>query len=275
MSTYAIGDLQGCHDSLQALLKVVEFDKSRDRLWLVGDLVNRGPKSLECLRFLSGLGSRATVALGNHDLHLLAVAEGVRKIGRRDTIQSVLAAPDREDLLEWLRHQKLIHVEGSYLMVHAGLLPQWTLNQALELATEIELSISGPRRRSYFENMYGNEPNLWDESLPGKARRRLVTNVLTRMRVLGGNNELELEFAGELGLIPKGLVPWFEKRHPSLSDKTILAGHWAALGLHITPNFIGLDTGCAWGRKLTALRLEDRVVFQVDCVETNVALGWQ
>jgi bis(5'-nucleosyl)-tetraphosphatase (symmetrical) len=254
---------------------MIKFDQARDRLWLVGDLVNRGPGSLECLRFLSGLGNRAIVVLGNHDLHLLAVAEGVRKIGRRDTIQAVLAAPDRDDLLEWLRHQKLIHVEGGYLMVHAGLLPQWSLSQALALATEIEVSISGPRRRSFFEHMYGNEPNHWDESLTGKARRRLVTNVLTRMRVVSANNELDLEFDGELASIPIGLQPWFAQRHPTLADKTILAGHWAALGLHVTANFIGLDTGCAWGRRLTALRLEDRVVFQVDCVETNVPHSWE
>lgn len=265
MSTYAIGDLQGCSASLQALLAKIGFVCTQDRLWFVGDLVNRGPGSLECLRFVSSLGDRAAVVLGNHDLHLLAVAEGVSKPGKRDTLQPILDAPDRADLLDWLSCQKLLYVDGHYMMIHAGLLPQWSLTKAMALAAEIETLIRGPGRRAFLKNMYGNEPNHWDETLTGKSRHRLVANVLTRMRILNDNNELDLEFKGELDAIPSGMVPWFTKRHPSLADKTILAGHWSALGLHVQPNFIGLDTGCAWGRQLTAFRLEDRAIFQVEC----------
>ena len=277
MSTYAIGDLQGCFDSLQALLTKIDFDRASDELWLVGDLVNRGPLSLECLRFVSSLGTGTTVVLGNHDLHLLAVADGVSRIGKRDTIQAILDAPDRDDLLAWLRRQKLLHVDGDYVMVHAGLLPQWSLTQALAIAGEIETQIRGPDRRAFLKNMYGNEPNRWDDSLPGVERLRLATNAMTRMRVLGERSEINLEFKGalaELALMPSALVPWFTKRHPSFANKTILAGHWSALGLTVTANFIGLDSGCVWGRQLTACRLEDRAIFQVDCAEANVADGW-
>ena len=277
MGTYAIGDLQGCFDSLQALLTKIDFDRASDELWLVGDLVNRGPLSLECLRFVSSLGTGATVVLGNHDLHLLAVADGVSRIGKRDTIQAILDAPDRDDLLAWLRRQKLLHVDGDYVMVHAGLLPQWSLTQALAIAGEIETQIRGPDRRAFLKNMYGNEPNRWDDSLPGVERLRLATNAMTRMRTLGERNEINLEFKGalaELALMPSALVPWFTKRHPSFANKTILAGHWSALGLTVTANFIGLDSGCVWGRQLTACRLEDRAIFQVDCAEANVADGW-
>ena len=277
MGTYAIGDLQGCFDSLQALLTKIDFDRASDELWLVGDLVNRGPLSLECLRFVSSLGTGTTVVLGNHDLHLLAVADGVSRIGKRDTIQAILDAPDRDDLLAWLRRQKLLHVDGDYVMVHAGLLPQWSLTQALAIAGEIETQIRGPDRRAFLKNMYGNEPNRWDDSLPGVERLRLATNAMTRMRTLGERNEINLEFKGalaELALMPSALVPWFTKRHPSFANKTILAGHWSALGLTVTANFIGLDSGCVWGRQLTACRLEDRAIFQVDCAEANVADGW-
>jgi bis(5'-nucleosyl)-tetraphosphatase (symmetrical) len=269
VSTYAVGDLQGCFASLQALLTKVAFNSAQDRLWLVGDLVNRGPNSLECLRFVRSLGQRAIVVLGNHDLHLLAVAAGISKIGRRDTIGPILDAPDCDELLDWLRQQKLLHVDGNFLMVHAGLLPQWSLTQALRLAGEVESLLRGASHRAFLQSMYGNEPNVWDDNLIGNARHRLVTNAMTRMRVLGNNNELDLEFKGELASLPPGLVPWFTKRHPSFADKTILAGHWSALGLYETPNFIGLDSGCAWGRQLTALRLEDRTVFQVPCAETT------
>ncbi|MCY7388976.1 MAG: symmetrical bis(5'-nucleosyl)-tetraphosphatase [Burkholderiales bacterium] len=194
MSRYAIGDLQGCFKSLQSLLAKIDFDRARDQLWLVGDLVNRGPGSLECLRFISGLGACATVVLGNHDLHLLAVAEGLAKVGKRDTIQPILAAPDREELLAWLRSQKLLHLDGNFLMVHAGLLPQWSLAQALELADEIEALLRGPRRQSFLKNMYGNEPNQWNDALTGKTRNRLVTTALTPMVFLAKNTTNETRF---------------------------------------------------------------------------------
>lgn len=267
MSTYAIGDLQGCYVSLQALLEKLGFNKSRDTLWFVGDLVNRGPDSLACLRFVRGLGDRAIAVLGNHDLHLLAVAEGLGKAGKRDTIQPILDAPDRDDLLAWLRSQKLLHADNEFIMVHAGLLPQWSLKTAIGLAQEIEKLIRSRERRRFFKSMYGDEPALWDDALVGSARTRLVTNAMTRMRLLNEHDEINLDYKGELATIPRGTVPWFAKRHPSTVHKTVIAGHWSALGLHVTPNFVGLDTGCAWGQQLTAMRLEDRAIFQVDCAE--------
>lgn len=273
MSTYAIGDLQGCYVSLQALLEKLEFNKSRDTLWFVGDLVNRGPDSLACLRFARGLGDRAIAVLGNHDLHLLAVAEGLSRAGKRDTIQPILDAPDREDLLAWLRSRKLLHVDSHFIMVHAGLLPQWSLKTAIGLAQEIEKLISGRERRSFLKSMYGDEPVLWDNALVGSARNRLVTNAMTRMRLLNEHDEINLDYKGELEAIPPGTVPWFVRRHPSTLSRTIIAGHWSALGLHVTPNFVGLDTGCAWGQQLTAMRLEDRTIFQVDCAE-GMAPSW-
>jgi bis(5'-nucleosyl)-tetraphosphatase (symmetrical) len=267
VSTYAIGDLQGCYASLQALLHKIGFDRTRDCLWLVGDLVNRGPDSLACLRFVRSLGARATVVLGNHDLHLLAVADGVSKLGKRDTIQPVLEAPDCDELLAWLRTRKLLHVDGVYVMVHAGLLPQWSLAQATTLAAEIESMLCGADRRAFLKNMYGDQPNRWSESLNASSRQRLVTNAMTRMRVLDEHDEIDLQFKGPLNAMPPGTLPWFTKRHPSLADKTILAGHWSALGLHVTPTFIGLDSGCAWGQQLSAFRLEDRAIFQIECAE--------
>ena len=267
MSTYAIGDLQGCYVSLQALLTKIKFNKSRDALWFVGDLVNRGPDSLACLRFASGLGDRAIAVLGNHDLHLLAVAEGVSRAGKRDTIQLILNAPDRDDLLAWLRSQKLLHVDSQFIMVHAGLLPQWSLKMAISLAHEVEALIRGRERRSFLKSMYGDEPVLWDDALVGDARSRLVANAMTRMRLLNKQDEVNLDYKGGLAAIPMGTVPWFTRRHASTVNKTVIAGHWSALGLHVTRNFVGLDTGCAWGQQLTAMRLEDRAIFQVDCAE--------
>ena len=267
MSTYAVGDLQGCYISLQALLTKIRFNKSDDSLWFVGDLVNRGPDSLACLRFARGLGHGAIAVLGNHDLHLLAVAEGVSKVGKRDTIQPILDASDRDELLAWLRSQKLLHVDKEFIMVHAGLLPQWSLKKAMSLAHEVEAQIRGPERRSFLKSMYGDEPASWNDALTGSARSRLVTNTMTRMRLLSRHDEINLDYKGELAAIPPGTVPWFARRHPSTVNKTVIAGHWSALGLHVTPNFVGLDTGCAWGQQLTAMRLEDRAIFQVDCAE--------
>ncbi len=274
MSTYAIGDLQGCYVSLQALLTKIKFNKSRDSLWFVGDLVNRGPDSLACLRFARGLGDGAITVLGNHDLHLFAVAEGVSKAGKRDTIQPILDAPDRDDLLAWLRSQKLLHVDDQFIMVHAGLLPQWSLKKALSLAHEVEALIRGRQRRAFLTSMYGDEPVMWDNALVGSARNRLVTNAMTRMRLLNTHDAVNLDYKGELAAIPPGTVPWFTRRHASTVNKTIIAGHWSALGLYVSPNFVGLDTGCAWGQQLTAMRLEDRAIFQVDCAEAVIPSGF-
>lgn len=274
MSTYAIGDLQGCYASLQALLKKIGFNRSVDRLWLVGDLVNRGPDSLACLRFIRDLGDCATVVLGNHDLHLLAISAGIGRLGKSDTTAEVLDAQDRDELLLWLRQQKMLHAEGGYVMVHAGLLPQWSYTKACELAAEIETLLRGSTSRKFLKHMYGNDPNAWDDELTGSARHRVIANVLTRMRIVDGNNALNLEFKGEYGDIPKGFVPWFTKRHPTFKNKTILAGHWSGLGLRIEANFVGLDSGCAWGQQLTAIRLSDRAIYQVACAEKSIPAGF-
>jgi bis(5'-nucleosyl)-tetraphosphatase (symmetrical) len=267
MSTYAIGDLQGCFLTLQALLAKIKFDANTDRLWFVGDLVNRGAGSLECLRFVKSLGDRAIVVLGNHDLHLLAIAEGVAKTKALDTLDDILHAPDREVLLAWLREQKLLHVEGKFAMVHAGLLPQWSWNQSRALADEVETMLRGKDYRHFLESMYGNNPAEWRDDLVGDERLRVILNAMTRMRAITSDGHLNLKFKSGLAEMPKDLRPWFTVPHTRGDEITLLAGHWSALGLYVTPNFIGLDSGCVWGRELTALRLEDRAIFQVPSYE--------
>jgi len=274
MSTYAIGDLQGCFLSLQALLQKIDFKRSSDRLWFVGDLVNRGTGSLECLRFVRELGPDSVVVLGNHDLHLLALAEGFCKAGEHDTLQDVLTAPDCEDLLFWLRRQKMLHIEGAYAMVHAGLLPAWTWQLAQSLALEVETALRGPRYRQLLQDMYGNKPDRWQDDLSGADRMRVVINAMTRMRVLDINGRMDLKFKGDIGNLPQGLMPWFEAPTARAADRTVLAGHWSALGLRNTAHFVGIDSGCIWGHELTAFRLEDRTVFQVPCNEAKLPAGW-
>ncbi len=274
MATYAIGDLQGCFTTLQALLTKIDFDQSRDRLWFVGDLVNRGPGSLECLRFVRSLADRASAVLGNHDLHLLAVSEGLGKSGKHDTLGEILNAPDRDELLHWLRHREFLHVEGEFLLVHAGLLPQWSLTLAVDLAQQLERALRAPDYRALLANMYGNDPHEWRDDLVGMDRHRIAINAMTRMRIVDAKNRLDLRFKGEIDDLPTGSSPWFDRRHPSFADKTVVAGHWSALDLCIRPNFVGLDTGCVWGRALTALRLDDREIFQVPCAEVTIAKGW-
>lgn len=267
MSTYAIGDLQGCYLTLQTLLDKIKFDANSDRLWFVGDLVNRGTGSLECLRFVRDLGDRAVVVLGNHDLHLLAIAEGVAKTKALDTLDKVLTAPDRDSLLQWLRAQKLLHVDGKFAMVHAGLLPQWDWPQSMALADEVTQMLRGKNYRHFLQRMYGNNPDEWRNSLEGDGRLRVILNAMTRMRAITGEARMNFKFKGGLAEMPEDLQPWFIAPHARGDEITVLAGHWSALGLYITPHFIGLDSGCVWGRELTALRLEDRTSFQVASVE--------
>lgn len=274
MATYAIGDLQGCFVTLQSLLTRISFNPAHDRLWFVGDLVNRGQGSLECLRFIAGLGDRATAVLGNHDLNLLARAEGFGRAGRNDTLQPVLDAPDCSDLMRWLRGRSLMHVEGEFVMVHAGLLPQWSLALAQELAQDVSEALQGPGYRDLLENMYGNKPDVWHDDLAGMDRYRITINAMTRMRVVEKGGRMNLKFAGLLPDRPKHSQPWFKARHPSLAGKTLIAGHWSALGYFTAPGFFGLDSGCIWGQELTALRLEDRAVFQVPCAEAVIPKGW-
>ncbi|MBU3694217.1 MAG: symmetrical bis(5'-nucleosyl)-tetraphosphatase [Rhodocyclaceae bacterium] len=262
MATYAVGDVQGCLDALRALLERVRFDPARDRLWLTGDLVNRGSQSLETLRFVRGLGDAARCVLGNHDIHLLMVAGRHANAHRSDTLDEVLGAPDRDELLAWLRQQPLMHQEGRYLMVHAGLLPEWTLAQAQTLADEAQRAL-----RDGFDalagSLYGNQPERWDAGLRGRDRIRFIVNVFTRMRVCHPDGRLDLTHKGLVDRRPAGTEPWFDLPHQHGDGVTVVCGHWSALGLLLRPGLAALDTGCLWGGWLTALRLEDGAVFQV------------
>lgn len=270
MATYAIGDIQGCFTSLMALLKRVSFDPVHDRLWLVGDLVNRGPDSLRTLRFVRDLGPAAVTVLGNHDLYLLMVAYGaVRSRGKDDTIQAVLDAPDREALLGWLRTRPLMHVENGFAMVHAGLLPGWSVPQARALAREVEGALAGPYHADLLHNMWGSEPAAWHPDLRDYARMRVIVNAMTRMRFCTLDGQMDFKVKGEVTKAPKGYVPWFEVPGRKSADTTLVFGHWSALGLRVEPRLLALDSGCLWGRELSAVRLEDRAVFQVACAELS------
>ena len=265
MSTYAIGDIQGCFDTLTRLLEHIAFEPARDRLWFVGDLVNRGPRSLETLRFVRGLGPAALTVLGNHDLSLLLAAEGFGKRGKGDTFDEILAAKDCPELLDWLKRQPLCHVENGFCMVHAGLLPQWTVAQARELAAEVESALTGPRERKFMENMWGSEPDSWQNGLKGWARLRVIVNAMTRMRFCSAKGKMAFKVKGEVSKAPPGFIPWFEIPGRKSGDTTLITGHWSALGLKILPNLLAIDSGCLWGGPLTAIRLEDRKIFQVMC----------
>lgn len=266
MATYAIGDLQGCYEPFQQLLESINFNTSNDKLWLVGDIVNRGPDSLELLRFIKQAGESIIMVLGNHDLHLLMVAAGHAKLHPSDTLQSILEAPDRESLLHWLRHQKLLHTEGDYVMVHAGLLPAWTVPQAIQLAQEVESALRQQDSPDIFTQLYGNQPDFWQENWRGHERLRVIVNAMTRMRVCTPNGKMNFSYKGNEQTIPAGYQPWFDVPKRASKKSTIVCGHWSALGLKITDNLIALDTGCLWGGSLSAIRLEDRKIFQVDCV---------
>ena len=266
MATYAVGDIQGCFNSLERLLDKCAFSPARDRLWLVGDMVNRGPKSLETLRFIKSLGDSALTVLGNHDLYLLMVAEGGAKArGKDDTLQPILEAADRDELLDWLRRQPLCHVEGGYCMVHAGLLPQWTTQQARALAREAETTLQGRKYREFIVNMWGSKPDCWSDDLSGWPRLRVIVNAMTRMRFCTERGVMDFHAKGETFKAPKGYMPWFEVPGRKSAEAVLVTGHWSALGLKVTDNLLALDSGCLWGGHLTALRLEDRRIFQVDC----------
>ncbi|RDE19870.1 symmetrical bis(5'-nucleosyl)-tetraphosphatase [Motiliproteus coralliicola] len=260
---YAVGDLQGCLDELLQLLEQVGFTDS-DQLWLTGDLVNRGPKSLETLRFIKSLGAQACTVLGNHDLHLLAVAHDKKSVGRKDTFDEILAAPDRLELMEWLRHLPLLHHDQGYMMVHAGIPPIWDPDTAAACAAEMEEVLQGPNAAEFFANMYGNSPERWDPSLEGHARHRLITNYLTRMRFCSADGTLELATKTGPTNPPEGFAPWFSFDNHRCADQQLLFGHWASLeGRAGRDGFHALDTGCVWGGQLTALRLQDQCLFQV------------
>lgn len=260
MACYAIGDVQGCFDELQALLARIGFNRQHDRLWFVGDLVNRGPKSLEVLRFVKELGERAVTVLGNHDLHLVTQHEGFEKKRKDDTFTDVLRAPDAKELVDWVRARPMMHVEGGWAMVHAGLLPQWSIERAVSLAHEVEHALRAPNYREFLANMYGSKPERWDESLSGWDRLRVIVNAMTRMRFCTPEGAMEFRTNGVEP--PAGYRAWYDTR-PSNDEKAIVFGHWSARGLILTERVAGLDTGCVWGGPLTALRLEDRWLVQV------------
>ena len=260
MATYAIGDVQGCYDELQKLLVEIDIGK-QDRLWFVGDLVNRGPKSLEVLRFVRDLGRRAVVVLGNHDLHLITQYEGFERKRRDDTFDDVLDAADAKELVGWLRTRPVMHAEDAYAMVHAGLLPQWSLDKAVALAKEVETALRAPGYRQFLENMYGSKPEEWTDALTGWDRLRVIVNAMTRMRFCTRQGKMEFHATGAKP--PPGYLPWYETR--PAKETPIVFGHWSQLGLRLDPKATCLDSGCVWGGSLSALRLEDRALYQVRC----------
>lgn len=258
MAVYAIGDVQGCYDELLALLGKIAFDPKRDHLWFTGDLVNRGPQSLRVLRFVQGLGHAAHCVLGNHDLHLLAVASGHERCGRHDTLQDVLAAPDRDELLDWLRQLPLLHHDTAtgFTLIHAGLPPQWDLAQARACAAEVEAVLRGSACDEFLMQMYADEPLLWSDSLSGVARLRFITNCFTRLRFCDEQGRLALHEKGPPGSQPAPYLPWFEIPHRRSRDLNIVFGHWSALREYAAQGVHALDTGCVWGGSLSALRLD-------------------
>lgn len=268
MAVYAIGDLQGCYDPFRHLLDEIRYDPDKDTLWLVGDLVNRGPKSLKTLRFVRSLGDSAITVLGNHDLHLLALAAGQVRLGNRfSTLRKILDAPDRQELIDWLRHRPLAHYDASIgtMLVHAGTHPSWSVKKTLARAAEVEEELQGKKYQHVLGKMYGNTPAAWSGDLGGVKRLRFIINCLTRMRMLTRKGRLNFSHSGPPFKARKNLVPWFNVDQPAWAGTRIVFGHWSALGLVVLPQYVALDTGCIWGRQLTAVRLDKRVarVYQV------------
>lgn len=271
MPTYVIGDLQGCAHETQLLLdRIAEDARGPARILFVGDLVNRGPDSLGALRRLKTLqeGGQAEALLGNHDLHLLAVAAGTQKRSPSDTLDAILSAPDRNDLIAWLRARPLALMEDGYLLVHAGVLPQWSAEQTLALAGEVQAVLRSGDWQHFMADMYGNEPDRWDDALEGSARLRCIVNALTRMRLCAPDGRMDFTVKESAGAPPgSDLVPWFDLPGRATQEATVIFGHWSALGLLVRTNLIGLDSGCVWGGHLSAVRLDNRAVLQVACPE--------
>jgi bis(5'-nucleosyl)-tetraphosphatase (symmetrical) len=266
MATYAIGDIQGCFSALERLIQQLQFDPAKDRLWFVGDLVNRGPDSVNVLRYIKNLGGSAVTVLGNHDLHLLAVATGCVPMREKDTIQDVLAAPDRDDLIEWVRHQRMLYREGDFLMIHAGLLPGWSVSDADLFAQEVRTILRSDDYRTFLAALYDDKrARQWSSNITGMERSLAIAKILTRLRICTMDGRVDLSFKRPPEQAPSDYLPWFQIPNRHNADVTIIFGHWAALGLHMQDNVIGLDSGCVWGRQLTAVRLDDRHVFQVSC----------
>jgi bis(5'-nucleosyl)-tetraphosphatase (symmetrical) len=272
MALYLIGDLQGCHDALDRLLVEIDFSPSRDTAYFLGDLVNRGPDSAAVLRRLMGYGNAARCLLGNHDLHLLAVAHGVRCPGKRDTLQSVLQATDRAVLLDWLRHQHMALWEHGVLMVHAGVLPSWSATQTVQRAAEVESVLQGPDWGAFLTHMYGNTPTAWQPALAGDDRLRVIVNALTRLRYCTAQGEMEFDTSS--GTAPAGYMHWFDVPGRQTADVTVAFGHWSTLGwLHGRHDVYSLDSGCVWGGQLSALKLGEHgqahTLIQVACQQAQ------
>ena len=267
MSTFVIGDIQGCFSELEELLDKTGFDSDNDKLLFAGDLVNRGPDSLSTLRFVKNLGDSADSVLGNHDLHLLAIWQGNASHASGNSLDPILQAPDSDELLNWLRHRPLlIHVEALHsTVIHAGLPPQWSLDDAKKHALELEAVLRGDGFHDFCINMYGNKPRKWDDSLEGIDRLRFITNCFTRLRYCTAKNKLNLKDKGAPGTQKAGSIPWFDVEHRKSREDKIFFGHWSTLGLLNRNNVWSLDTGCLWGGQLTAIRLEDLKVYQVEC----------
>jgi len=279
MSTYAIGDLQGCYAELQDILNKINFDETIDCLWFVGDLINRGPESLACLRFVKSLGNAAKTVLGNHDLHLLAVANGVRKPHRKDTLDDILNAEDKDELLSWVRNLPLLVNDTAlnFTMVHAGLPPIWTLEQAQALAQETETLLRSEKFEDFIQHMYGNQPDRWSDSLNGYDRHRYIINCLTRMRYCHQDGKLDLAAKNAPGEENKRLKPWYTLKGRQTKKHKVLFGHWSTVHLGNEQGFnqynvYPLDTGCLWGGEMTAMRLEDEKLFSVASRQSNKVL---
>jgi bis(5'-nucleosyl)-tetraphosphatase (symmetrical) len=274
MAIYAIGDVQGCYDELLKLLDTIAFNEHNDQLWFVGDLVNRGPKSLETLRFVKSLGNSAVTVLGNHDLHLLAAACAPPSANTKQALTQVLAAPDRDELIDWLRHRPLFHHDGHFCMVHAGIPPQWDFNQTKKMAELVETVLQGNDYKRLMKAMYGDKPDIWSPLLRGASRLRFIINCFTRMRYCDKEGRLDLNFNGPPGSQPTYLMPWFTVPGRKKFNLKIVFGHWSSLGYYEGNNCYGIDTGCLWGGQLMALKLGEQVErFSVDCLGTKASLG--
>jgi bis(5'-nucleosyl)-tetraphosphatase (symmetrical) len=272
MATYAIGDLQGCLESFEALRAQLP---APDRYIFVGDLVNRGPQSLATLAYVKELVDRgqAVALLGNHDLHLLAVAAGIRPLHGSDTLREVLDAPDRDALLAWLRGRPLAHYEAGMLFVHAGVLPPWTASRTLALAREVEQRLAADDHCEFLREMYGNEPARWSDDLGGHDRLRCIVNALTRVRLVAPDGTMLLKFKNRAAAAPPRYMPWFEHPQRATRDTPVVFGHWSTEGLVTRSNVVGLDTACVWGGRLTAMRIADRALFQIDCPKSQLPGG--
>lgn len=272
MAIYAIGDIQGCFDELLNLLDKISFNENSDRLWFTGDLVNRGEKSLETLRFIKNLGLAATTVLGNHDIHLLVTANFPERIKKKDTLHAIFNAPDKDELLNWLRQQPLFHYENDVGLLHAGLPPQWDLAQTQAMATLAETALRGANYKDLLAQLYDNQPNIWSEKLEGIEQLRFIFNCFTRMRFCDKNGRLDFENSGEIGSQPTNLLPWFAIKNRKSANTKLIFGHWAALGYYEGHNCVAIDTGCIWGRELTALRLDGDSIQRFSVAATSKKL---